>query len=666
MKKHQVKKPPDKAETLKKLHDYENFLKTYRVNKVSLQKIIKNKKDLLTINRYVSKAHRITVECMLFLKLYILDHYDKKDCIPVLNENVILQALKVVCREKIIKTKKENEIKDNLNDFYLENFQNLTNSKLDYVGLNQIINYIYTQIYTEYETNIKQNFISYINRFVNVYINKKEVELEIKNDTTLNANGVKNKINDFRSKIRLLKNDIIDGTHTSETKYHSWLDVTRGKIIPNRKLQEDSVLYDIECTPIDYLYGLIYMNREIESKGAKMFSPIPLRRDIKPKYIHIDTKTLALILLKENKSYYQNNVSKEKHNVWSKFFKTDNKVFQNKACYKYRFNHSIYTDGLGVSILLIRSDKYKETWNKIYTKRKPKGYQEDKYIDKAVIDFNDKTIVGIDPGKNTLIQCTDGSKKGNTNKTAIFRYTQNQRRKEGKLKEYRNCMENEKKEKQINETNKTIKEIETTLSKYNHKTCNLEKFKEYIINKLSVNNKLYDYYEDGRYRKYQWFRYINTQRSERRMINKFKERYGAPGEVIIGIGDWSNDKPMKNKEPTKGKSIRRLFKRSGYELYLVDEYKTSKICNSCEKETENFLYREDPREWKKSKKLIHSLLRCKTSTCNKLWNRDTNGALNILKIIKSVKEGTERPEAYRRNQSSTPDMEGSTTSPVIP
>ena len=33
---------------------------------------------------------------------------------------------------------------------------------------------------------------------------------------------------------------------------------------------------------------------------------------------------------------------------------------------------------------------------------------------------------------------------------------------------------------------------------------------------------------------------------------------------------------MKNHEPTKGKSFRRLFKNCSYKTYLVDEYNTSK------------------------------------------------------------------------------------------
>jgi hypothetical protein len=59
------------------------------------------------------------------------------------------------------------------------------------------------------------------------------------------------------------------------------------------------------------------------------------------------------------------------------------------------------------------------------------------------------------------------------------------------------------------------------------------------------------------------------------MINRFKNTFGSPTENIICIGEFDN-RNMKNKEPTKGKSFRKLFKTSGYKVYLVNEYNTSK------------------------------------------------------------------------------------------
>jgi transposase len=57
----------------------------------------------------------------------------------------------------------------------------------------------------------------------------------------------------------------------------------------------------------------------------------------------------------------------------------------------------------------------------------------------------------------------------------------------------------------------------------------------------------------------------------------------------------------------------------------VDEYKTSKVCSSCnEKALENVVDR-------RSKPKLHAVLKCET--CGIVWNRDVNTAKNIYSIF---------------------------------
>ena len=50
-------------------------------------------------------------------------------------------------------------------------------------------------------------------------------------------------------------------------------------------------------------------------------------------------------------------------------------------------------------------------------------------------------------------------------------------------------------------------------------------------------------------------------------------------------------KHMKYKEPTKGKGLRNIFRKNGYKLYLVDEFRTSCRCSKCEEgECNKFAY----------------------------------------------------------------------------
>ena len=41
-------------------------------------------------------------------------------------------------------------------------------------------------------------------------------------------------------------------------------------------------------------------------------------------------------------------------------------------------------------------------------------------------------------------------------------------------------------------------------------------------------------------------------------------------------------KQMKFKEATKGKGMRTLFRKAGFQTYLVDEFRTSCMCSKCE------------------------------------------------------------------------------------
>jgi hypothetical protein len=78
------------------------------------------------------------------------------------------------------------------------------------------------------------------------------------------------------------------------------------------------------------------------------------------------------------------------------------------------------------------------------------------------------------------------------------------------------------------------------------------------------------------------------------MINNFKRKFGTSEETVVIMGDWSEGNLfMKNKEPTINKRIRSLLKRENYKVYMIDEYRTSKLCNHCECEVINAYKRND-------------------------------------------------------------------------
>ena len=122
---------------------------------------------------------------------------------------------------------------------------------------------------------------------------------------------------------------------------------------------------------------------------------------------------------------------------------------------------------------------------------------------------------------------------------------------------------------------------------------------------------------------------------------------------------------MKGVEPIICKRIRRIFKKAGYESYLINEYCTSKLCNCCHKELDKFLIRKSqkPKDIKNNKNiLVNGLLRhqdvnsneeqeqelvCVTK-CAIYHNRDKNAVQNMISIIEELKKTGKRPLRFTR------------------
>lgn len=123
---------------------------------------------------------------------------------------------------------------------------------------------------------------------------------------------------------------------------------------------------------------------------------------------------------------------------------------------------------------------------------------------------------------------------------------------------------------------------------------------------------------------------------------------------IIGRLDFDKGDNMKGKEPVICKKFRKIFKNAGYETYLVNEFRTSKLCNCCHKEIEPFLEKKSnkPKDIKNNKKIIcHGLLRHTDvkPQCEIIHNRDKNAVQNMLFIVETIKKTGKRPLAFSRS-----------------
>ncbi len=81
---------------------------------------------------------------------------------------------------------------------------------------------------------------------------------------------------------------------------------------------------------------------------------------------------------------------------------------------------------------------------------------------------------------------------------------------------------------------------------------------------------------------------------------------------------------------------------------MVNEFRTSKLCNCCNEEIEIFL--EKPKR-KGETDLCHGILRCQSIKHKSeiFHNRDKNAVQNMLKIVTSIFNTGKRPEVFCRN-----------------
>jgi len=347
----------------------------------------------------------------------------------------------------------------------------------------------------------------------------------------------------------------------------------------------------------------------------------------------------ALITYKKENKYNE---------LWSKCFNTNFRVFKKGT--KYRFNFMIKTDGVSCCVLFVKTDEMGNPLSKTWQNKKCCQEENIDYVEKNPItkELQSMKVVCADPNMSDLIYCGSKNIDG---KLETFRYTQNQRRLETRTKQYSKIIDKVNKETIID--NQTIKEIEAELSALNSKSCDYNKFEIYCMEKNKMNSKLNSHYQQFFFRKFKLNAFTNMQKSENKMVKNFGKKFGNPEETIYVMGDYDKGNfHMKGKEPTICKKFRRIFRNAGYKTFLVNEFRTSKLCNGCHNNLEMFMERATNKPKRKGEKeMCHGLLRCQSvkQCCEVIHNRDKNAVQNMLNIVNSVMNTGKRPEVFCRS-----------------
>jgi hypothetical protein len=600
------KKPKDTFQEFRN-----NEKSAYKTFKIPLKTILLNHNTIQPlITNLVFEMNDLVIHTYQFIRLYVLHQYTKLQSLPTIDDAFILYCIKTLgLRDNRGKKGKDTELLEVLDTFYKNEYQPLLNhEKTNLKNTTFLLPYLATQIHTSLHNNFQEHFIQHFLRFIN--------------KTT-------NEITEDKATLFQFKKQLLELNETDEI-FSNWKLTHLSNILPTEI--KKSIHYDIKVRPFEYLKGMLYMNFVLEKQEIKLFQPLPLRNNIIPKHIIIDTASLINLFCPEKdkegnkvkKGELLSNVKDNQNEIWSNFLDLKNKIFKNKY---YQFHNQIQTDGISCCLLFIRKDLKDKKWGS----RVPVLQEQDFYniedLSKEQLDtLKERNIVGCDPGKRSLVYMMDN----NGNK---LQYTAPQRKRESKAKTNQRILLVERKR-------NGIIEKETQLSFQNSKSVDYEKFKTYLVEKDKLNKETTEFYKRDVWRKMKFRQYSYGKKSIDKFLNKIKETFGE--NILIGYGNWSRSTQMKHFMPTMNKGLRKLIHKK-YDTITINECNTSKKCCDCNNDLE---YYKD----KEGKKVFRLLVCSNCVSCeNKkivFRTRDANSSINIMKLTSCWIEKQERPLCF--------------------
>ena len=612
------KKPKDTFQQFRN-----NEKSSYKTFKIPLKTILLNRDTIQpVINNLVFEMNDLVIHTYQFIRLYILNCYINNNTLPTINETFILYCIKTLgLRDSRGKKAKDTEFLEILEEFYKTEYQPLLNhEKTNLKNTTFLLPYLATQIHTSLHNNFQEHFIQHFLRFIN--------------KTT-------NEITEDKAILFQFKKQLLELNETDEM-FSNWKHAHLHNILPTEI--KKSIHYDIKVRPFEYLKGMLYMNSVLEKQENKLFQPLPLRNNIIPKHIIIDTASLINLFCPEKdskgnkikKGELLSNVKENQNEVWSNFLDLKNKIFKNKH---YQFHNQIQSDGISCCLLFIRKDLKDKKWGSRVPVLQEQDFYNIENLSREQLDtLKDRNIVGCDPGKRSLVYMMD--KNGNK-----LQYTAPQRKRESKAKTNQRILLEERKR-------NCIIEKETHLSFQNSKSVNYEKFKIYLVEKDKLNKETTEFYKKEVWRKMKFRQYSYSKKSIDTFLNKIKETFGE--NILIGYGNWSRSSQMKHFMPTMNKGLRKLIHKK-YDTITINECNTSKKCCDCNKDLE---YYKD----KEGKKVFRLLVCSNCVSCeNKkivFRTRDANSSINIMKLTSCWIEKQERPLCFQISSFTSSNPEG--------
>ncbi|KAI9309818.1 hypothetical protein BX666DRAFT_2047271, partial [Dichotomocladium elegans] len=252
-----------------------------------------------------------------------------------------------------------------------------------------------------------------------------------------------------------------------------------------------------------------------------LFSCFPIRRSLSPCYMMIDTKILCEQFL-GHKMPPKRQVHPRIH--WGQVVDLDNVVFRSQEGDTLQFRWTIYTDGVGVTILKSETDVDHGP------EQRPTPEVGDTMYYGALTNQQREEITGplvtIDPGRRDLLFCVDA---GSTPQNPLkFWYTKAQQDKTRKTKKYQRIIRD------LKHARPEVEAAELRLSETRTSSLLPNEYNEYLRVSAGTREILSAFYagtttnhEPTRplIRKLRLNAYINKQRADQKLVDDLKEKF---------------------------------------------------------------------------------------------------------------------------------------------
>ena len=378
-------KEPDRPPDVPKGVDFTRHKIPFKSIKTSLKSIIKNSETQKKINNLVIRVNDIVIDTYQFIKLFILKKLNTTQAIPNIDINFIKYCMSTLGnRDNRGKKTVETPLLQEIQKFYTDEFQPINNhQKYEFINLSYIFPYVYTSIHTSIMNNIKEHFAKRLSKFISIFGGihyDKNYKGKHKNKSSDEY------IKDKKALLYKVKKCILENTIEKMPEIMiTWYNTVKDNLKVDNI--EKSMAYDCKTKNgwNKYISLTYYINNEFEkyndliykeiellqkkadkakkeetknkyndkikeknSKIIKLYQIMPLRNSCVPKYLFIDSASLANIFSdKGSKGELLEDLKNNRNKIWNTYFNMNKSIFKLKD---YNFNYTLVTDGIGCSL----------------------------------------------------------------------------------------------------------------------------------------------------------------------------------------------------------------------------------------------------------------------------------------------------------------------------